>query len=74
MPTGASAAYAHNICALLLHMVKDGRLVIDLEDEIQAGVVITHGGKVVHKPTAELLDGPKRERRCHRCPRGCSLT
>ncbi len=56
MPTGASAAYAHNICSLLLHMVQDGRLVIDLEDEIQAGVVVAHDGKIVHKPTAELIE------------------
>lgn len=48
MPTSASAAYSRNVSALLLHLVVDGQVVIDLDDEIQAGVVMTHGGAVVH--------------------------
>ncbi|HEX5493591.1 MAG TPA: NAD(P) transhydrogenase subunit alpha, partial [Mycobacteriales bacterium] len=55
MPTAASAAYARNISALLLHLVGDGVLTVDLTDEIQAGVVITHDGRVVHEATARLL-------------------
>jgi NAD(P) transhydrogenase subunit alpha len=56
MATAASTAYARNISALLQHLVTDGALTIDLEDEITAGVVITHGGKVVHPATAALLN------------------
>ena len=37
------------------HLVPDGALAIDLADEIQAGVVVTHGGSVVHPATAALL-------------------
>jgi NAD(P) transhydrogenase subunit alpha len=48
MAPAASAAYARNISSLLSYMVKDGELAIDLGDELQAGVVITHGGEVVH--------------------------
>jgi len=59
MSTSASAAYARNISALLLHLlVTDGdetSLRIDPDDEIQAGVVITHGGKVIQAATAGLL-------------------
>jgi NAD(P) transhydrogenase subunit alpha len=59
VPTAASAAYARNIGTLLLHMVADGALAIDTSDEIQAGVVITHGGTVVQPATAALLaDAP----------------
>jgi NAD(P) transhydrogenase subunit alpha len=54
MATAASTAYARNISALLLHLVADGSLAVDLEDEITAGVVITHGGTVVHPATAAL--------------------
>ena len=57
VPTAASAAFARNVSALLLHMVADGDLTIDLTDEIQAGVVITHDGAVVHPATAALLAG-----------------
>ncbi|HVQ95596.1 MAG TPA: NAD(P) transhydrogenase subunit alpha [Mycobacteriales bacterium] len=56
MPTGASAAYARNIAALLAHLVVDGALAIDRTDEIQAGVVIAHGGRVVHPGTIRLLE------------------
>ena len=55
VPTAASAAFARNISSLLLHMVKDGELAIDLSDEIQAGVVITHDGAVVQAATTALL-------------------
>jgi proton-translocating NAD(P)+ transhydrogenase subunit alpha len=55
VPTAASNAYARNVTALLTHLVSDGSLAIDTADEIQAGVVITHGGTVVHSQTAALL-------------------
>jgi len=55
VPTAASNAYSRNISALLLHMVSDGTLRIDTSDEIQAGVVVTHDGQVVHPAVAELL-------------------
>jgi NAD(P) transhydrogenase subunit alpha len=55
VPTAASAAYSRNMTSLLLHLFSDGALAIDLADEIQAGVVITHGGTVVHPATAALL-------------------
>jgi NAD(P) transhydrogenase subunit alpha len=48
VPTAASNAYSRNISALLEHLLSDGELAIDLTDEIQAGVVITHDGAIVH--------------------------
>ncbi len=55
VPTAASNAYSRNISALLMHMTADGALAIDTNDEIQAGVVITHDGKVVNEAVARLL-------------------
>ena len=55
MPTAASNAYSRNISALLEYMTKDGELAIDLSDEIQASVVITHEGKVVNEGVARLF-------------------
>ncbi len=55
VPGAASAAFARNVSSLLLHMVADGTLAIDPSDDIQAGVVITHGGEVIHPATAALL-------------------
>jgi NAD(P) transhydrogenase subunit alpha len=48
MPAAASAMYARNISSLLQYMVKDGSLAVDLSDELQRGVVVTHDGQVAH--------------------------
>ncbi len=48
MPAAASTMYARNVSALLLSLVKDGDLALDPEDELQAGVIITRDGAVVH--------------------------
>lgn len=56
MPVASSAAYARNITALLAYMIHDGMLAIDLDDEIHAGVVISHEGKVTQPAVAQLLD------------------
>jgi NAD(P) transhydrogenase subunit alpha len=55
VPTAASNAYSRNISAMLLHLTANGALAIDTSDEIQAGVVITHDGKVVQENVAALL-------------------
>jgi len=47
VPTAASMAYSRNTVALLRHLARDGALAIDLTDEIQAGVVLTHDGRTV---------------------------
>jgi NAD(P) transhydrogenase subunit alpha len=45
LPLHASQMYARNLNALLKHLVKDGALKIDLEDEITRGLCLTHGGR-----------------------------
>jgi H+-translocating NAD(P) transhydrogenase subunit alpha len=57
VPAAASTAYSHNIVALLAELIRDGTLTIDPADEIQAGVVVTHQGTVIHPAVAALL-GP----------------
>jgi H+-translocating NAD(P) transhydrogenase subunit alpha len=47
MAAGASTAYARNMAALAAHLVKDGVPVIDTADEVQAAIVVTHGGDVL---------------------------
>jgi H+-translocating NAD(P) transhydrogenase subunit alpha len=53
MPTASSAMYARNVSTLLQYLVKDGVLVIDRDDDLQAGVLVTHDGQVVHPALAE---------------------
>ncbi|WP_007509593.1 NAD(P) transhydrogenase subunit alpha [Frankia saprophytica] len=66
IPSAASTAYARNVAALLGLLVSDGALAVDLTDEIQAGVVITHAGSVVQPATAALLaDGERHDGERH---------
>ncbi len=55
MPGSATQMYAKNIQTLIKHLVSDGKLELDLTDEITRGATITHGGKVVHEATAKAL-------------------
>src|SRR5690606_23768464 len=57
MATAASTAYARNISALLAHLAPDGSVRIDLDDDIQAGVVVAHGGEVVSAAVAPQNGG-----------------
>ena len=45
VPTHASQMYSRNISALFLHLVKDGRLAPDFEDEITRESCFTRGGR-----------------------------
>jgi NAD(P) transhydrogenase subunit alpha len=56
VPRAASTAYARNVAALIAYFTKDGGFAIDLDDEVQAGLVITHGGRVVHPAVRTLLE------------------
>ena len=44
VPYHASQMYARNITAFLLHLVKDGKLRLDLEDEIIRETLLTRAG------------------------------
>ena len=55
VPYHASQMYAKNITTFLLHLVKDGQIDLDHEDEIVSETLITHGGKVVNPRVCELL-------------------
>lgn len=47
LPLHASYLYAKNISALLDHIIKDGALNLDFEDEITQYTTITHKGEIV---------------------------
>jgi NAD(P) transhydrogenase subunit alpha len=60
MPHDASLLFARNVYALLqLLLDKEGKLAINLDDEVIAGSLLTHAGQVVQKPIAELLAAPE---------------
>lgn len=54
LATSASQALSRNMAALVQHLVSDGELAIDLDDEIQRGVVISHRGQIVSPAVAAV--------------------
>ena len=56
MPGEASALYARNVLALTKLLVQEGAVRIDLEDEVVAGTVMTHEGRVIHPRVTPLLE------------------
>ena len=55
VPTHASEMYSKNILNLLNHISKEGKVELDLEDEIIKGALITHNKEVVNPRIKELL-------------------
>ena len=56
MPTHASEMYAKNLFNLFSPFIKDGELKLDFKDEVIAGCLLTHEGKVVHENVRKVLD------------------
>ena len=55
IPYHASQMYSKNITNFLLHLVKDGKINIDTEDEITRDTLVTRDGKVVNPKVQELI-------------------
>src|ERR1700737_3970392 len=55
MPLSTSQLYARNVANLLLHLVKDGAISLDFEDEITKGACVTHGGEIVNERAKQLV-------------------
>jgi NAD(P) transhydrogenase subunit alpha len=55
MPLHASQLYARNVANLLLHLVKDGAIVLDFDDEITKGCCVTHDGEIVNERAKQLV-------------------
>jgi len=58
VPYHASQMYARNVTAFLLHLVKDGKLQLNLEDEITRETLVTQGGEVVNPRVREFFGLP----------------
>jgi len=55
VPYHASALYARNVSAFLQHLVRDGKLQLDLKDEIIRETLVTQGGEVVNARVREFF-------------------
>jgi proton-translocating NAD(P)+ transhydrogenase subunit alpha len=58
VPYHASQMYAKNLTTFLLHVVKDGKLILDTRDEIIRETLLTDGGEIVNNRLRELYSLP----------------
>ena len=58
VPYHASQMYARNVSAFLLYLIKDGKLQLNLDDEIVRDTLLTRGGEVVNARVREFFSLP----------------
>jgi NAD(P) transhydrogenase subunit alpha len=58
VPYHASQMYAKNLTNFLVHLVKDGKLQLNLEDEITRSTLVTQGGEIVNPRVREFFALP----------------
>jgi len=58
VPRDASQMYARNITSFLLYMIKDGKLLLNPDDEIIKSTLVTRGGEVVNSRVREFFSLP----------------
>jgi NAD(P) transhydrogenase subunit alpha len=56
VPFHASQMYAKNVASLLAHLVKEGKLQLDMEDEITRETLVVRDGEIVHPKVREALE------------------
>jgi NAD(P) transhydrogenase subunit alpha len=61
IPHHASQMYAKNIVTFLVHLLDEGNVKMDLEDEITVGTLITNEGQVVHQMVLEVSGASSQE-------------
>jgi len=58
VPYHASQLYARNITAFLLHLIKEGKLQLNMDDQIVRDTVVTRAGEVVNSRLREFYSLP----------------
>ena len=54
--------FSRNVAALLGEMLNKGELNIDPDDEVIAGTMLTHEGKIMNQHVNDLLDREEEEK------------
>jgi NAD(P) transhydrogenase subunit alpha len=58
VPYHASQMYARNVTTFLNHLVKDGKLVMNTDDEITRETLLTHDGEIVNERVRQFFSLP----------------
>jgi NAD(P) transhydrogenase subunit alpha len=55
VPTHSSEMYSKNILSLIQHIGKEGKVTLNLNDEIVKGSLITQNGEVINQRVKDLI-------------------
>ena len=55
IPNASTWMFANNIYNLLKFLMKDGEIILDLNDEITSSILVTKDKKIVHAGTKEAM-------------------
>ena len=58
VPYHASQVYAKNLANFLAQLVKDGKLQLNMEDEITRSTLVTQDGEIVNQRVREVFNLP----------------
>lgn len=55
IPTSSTWMFAHNVFNLVNYLLKDGKLQLDLNDDIVSSILVTNGKEIVHAGAKEAM-------------------
>lgn len=55
LPQSSTWMFSQNMYNLVAYLVKDGKLILDMEDEICRSILVTREGEIVHEGTREAM-------------------
>lgn len=68
IPRHASQMYSNNVTTFLKSLLKDGKVNIDLDDEVIAGTLVTHKGELLHPLCRKIAGLPELDRQAESPP------
>jgi NAD(P) transhydrogenase subunit alpha len=57
IPFNASQMYSRNLVTFLGHLIDEGKIELDLEDELTSGPLVTHEGRIANERVRGLVEG-----------------
>jgi NAD(P) transhydrogenase subunit alpha len=55
LPSSSTLMFAENVYNLVNYLVKDNRVVLDMDDEITSSILVTDGKRIVHEGTIDAM-------------------
>lgn len=56
IPTSSTWMFSQNVYNLVKYLLKEGQVVLDLNDEIVHSILVTYNGKIVHEGAKEAME------------------